>query len=187
MKDSDLQKALHKIDLEEAILEKHGVAGPSTHKRNSNSAPINGTLKTPGIVIDKGGYFGYNEVFQNTDHRCIWIDVQYSIAFRHNSTPTMKRTRRRLHCKEPRLVSNYVHLYHQYAGPLQLFERVNHLDANAKSMPKIQVIQEYEELDRLRCLATTFAESKCRKLHTGQVAFCEHTCSGAIVGTPQGT
>jgi HD superfamily phosphohydrolase len=38
-------------------------------------------------------------------------------------------------------------------------------------MPKIQVIQEYEELDRLRCLATAFAESKCRKLHTGQVAF----------------
>lgn len=38
-------------------------------------------------------------------------------------------------------------------------------------MPKIQVIQEYEELDRLRCLATAFAESKCRKLRTGQVAF----------------
>lgn len=116
MKDSDLQKALHKIDLEEAILEKHGVAGPSTHKRNSNSAPIDGIWKSPGIVIDKGGYFGYDEVFQNTDHRCIWIDVQYSIAFGHNPTPTMKRTRRRLHCRDPRLVSNYVHLYHQYAG-----------------------------------------------------------------------
>lgn len=32
-------------------------------------------------------------------------------------------------------------------------------------------MEEYEEFDLLRCQATAFAESKCRKLRTGQVAF----------------
>jgi len=38
-------------------------------------------------------------------------------------------------------------------------------------LSKSQVMEEYEELDLLRCQATAFAESKCRKLRTGQVAF----------------
>jgi hypothetical protein len=45
------------------------------------------------------------------------------------------------------------------------------LDAMTKQMTKSQVIEAYEELDAIRCQATAFAESKCRKPRTGQVAF----------------
>lgn len=71
MKHGDLVAAFKDLELEEAILEKHGVNGPATHERNSTSTPINSIWKTPGILIDHGGYFGYDEVFPNTDHRCI--------------------------------------------------------------------------------------------------------------------
>ncbi len=71
MKHGDLVAAFKGLELEEAILEKHGVNGPVTHERNSTSTPINSIWKTPGILIDHGGYFGYDEVFPNTDHRCI--------------------------------------------------------------------------------------------------------------------
>jgi hypothetical protein len=45
------------------------------------------------------------------------------------------------------------------------------LYANAKTMSKAEVIAAYEDRDLIRCQATAFAESKCRKLRTGQVAF----------------
>jgi hypothetical protein len=162
MKNSNLQTALVQLEMEEAILQKHGLMGPASHKRNSTSSPIDGIWKTPGIIIEKGGYFGYDEVFQNTDHRCLWIDVTFSIAFGHNLPPASKRTPKRLHCRDPRLVANYIKLYHQRAAPLNLFDRVIALDAKAKTMSKSQVISEYEELDQLRCQVTAFAESKCR-------------------------
>ncbi len=68
-------------------------------------------------------------------------------------------------------MENFIKLYHQFADPLQLFERVNQLDLDSKTLPRSQVIAEYEELDLLQCQATAFAEAKCRKLRTGQVAF----------------
>jgi len=171
MKQSDLKAALVQIDMEEVIIGKHGLDGPATHKRNATSGPIDGIWGTPGIVINKGGYFAYDEVFLGTDHRCLWIDVPFTVAFGHNLPPTRKRTPNRLHCRDPRLVDNYIRLYHQFAAPLQLFERVKLLDENARFLSKTQVIEKYEELDALRCEAAAFAEGKCRKLHMGQIAF----------------
>ncbi len=88
MKQSDLKAALVQIDMEEVIIGKHGLDGPATHKRNATSGPIDGIWGTPGIVINKGGYFAYDEVFLGTDHRCLWIDVPFTIAFGHNLPPT---------------------------------------------------------------------------------------------------
>lgn len=147
MKQSDLTSALKQLDLEEAILERHGLNGPATQKRNTTSTPIDGIWKTPGIEIEHGGYFGYDEVFPNTDHRCLWIDVSFVSAFGHVLPTPRKRTPKRLHCRDPRLVENYVKLYHQYVAPFNLFERVNQLDDRSQRMYKHEVMQEYEELD----------------------------------------
>jgi len=85
--------------------------------------------------------------------------------------PLSRRQPRRLHCKDPRLVNNYIRLFHQYAGPLQLFERVQELERKASTMSRFEVANEYEILDNLRCDTTAFTEKHCRKLRTGQVAF----------------
>jgi hypothetical protein len=91
--------------------------------------------------------------------------------FGQDIPPARRKIARRLHCKDPRLIDNYIKLYHQFATPLQLFQRVSDLDAKTKQMTKSHVIEAYEEFDAIRYQATAFAESKCRKLRTGQVAF----------------
>jgi len=171
MKQSDLKMALEQLHLVEAILDRHGLDGPATHKRNSTSIPIDRIWKTQGLQIKRGGYFGYNEVFMNADHRCLWLDLAFTSAFGHDLPLARKITPKRLHCKDPRLVDNFINLYHKFAASLQLFDRVQHLYANAKTMSKAEVIAAYEDRDLIRCQATAFAESKCRKLRTGQVAF----------------
>jgi len=171
MKNSDLSSALEQIHMVEVIFKRHGKEGPATHKRNSTSTPIDGIWATSGITIERGGYFAYDKVIMNTDHQCLWVDIPFSSIFRHSLPPAKRRNAKRLHCRDPRLVENYIKLYHQFASPFNLFERVNTLDANLNHMSKFQIVAEYEELDNIRCQTTALAEAKCRKLRTGQVAF----------------
>jgi len=127
-------------------------------------------LRKFGLDISKGGYFEYDQVFPS-DHRCVWMDISFTSAFGHNMPPLFKRQFRRLHCKDPRLVQNYIKLYHQYAGPKEVFKRVQDFEKRAQHMSGSEIIKEYEVLDCLRCEITANAERRCRKLRTGQVAF----------------
>jgi hypothetical protein len=52
-----------------------------------------------------------------------------------------------------------------------LFEQVQAFENLAPFLSKNEIAQRYEELDAIRCKATTFAEKRCRKLCLGQVAF----------------
>jgi len=73
MRDSDLQHMLNELTLKEILLTKHGPAGPATSKRNTQAIPIDGMWTTPGIHMEAGGYFKFDEVMINTDHRiCGW-------------------------------------------------------------------------------------------------------------------
>jgi len=68
-------------------------------------------------------------------------------------------------------VDNFIHLYHQFAPPLKLFNQAQEFEQKAPFMSKTEVIHRYEELDALHCEATAFAKRRCRKLRMGQVAF----------------
>jgi hypothetical protein len=170
MKKSDLQSALESCTLKEAIINKHGRNGPSTYRRNNNRKPIDGIWTSPSIEILAGGYFDYDEVFLNSDHRCLWIDLTYKSVFGHGS-PIITKRARRLHCKDPRIVDNYVRSYRKYILKNNLPGKVRRLKDKA-SYPLSEADQRYfEDLDDLRCKGVQQAEKKCRKLRMGQVPF----------------
>lgn len=83
MRKSDLQSALESCTLTEAISAKHGLQGPETFRRNNTKTPIDGIWISPNISIQACGYFDYDAVFANTDHRCLWVDISYVNAFGH--------------------------------------------------------------------------------------------------------
>jgi hypothetical protein len=80
MKSSDLSNTLSQLSLKEAILDKHGLQGPATHKRNATSSPIDDIWISPGLEISQGGYFAYDQVIPS-DHRCIWINISFMVAW----------------------------------------------------------------------------------------------------------
>jgi hypothetical protein len=63
LKRSDPQQALQELSLKEAIRERHALQGPSTFWRNNMDNPIDGIWMSPGLEIEAGGYFDYDEVF----------------------------------------------------------------------------------------------------------------------------
>lgn len=171
MRDSNLQRMLNGLTMNEIILQKHGLQRPATSKRNTLSVPIDGIWATPGVTMEVDGYFAFDEVVLNTDHRCLRIDITFVNAFGHTMPPLFRPKARRLHFQDPRLVDNFIYLYHKHATKYNLFNRVMEFDQNYKYLSLEEVQQEYEVIDQVRCKVTATAELKCRKLRKGNVAF----------------
>lgn len=142
MKHSDLKSALKALSLRELFLDKHDMDGPSTFRRNNTNHPIDGIWASPSIQNKAGGYFAYDEVFLNTDHRCLWIDISYENAFGHIMPTIVKPQARRLHCRDPRVVRNYVQLYRKCLLKRNVLSRLQRLKdtSNAtKSKPSTEL------------------------------------------------
>jgi len=171
MRDSDLQCMLKRLSMLEILISTFGNSGPATSKRNSSAVPIDGIWTTPGKKMEAGGYFKFDEVFMNTDHRCLWIDVSFINAFGHNMPPLFRPQTKRLHCRDPRLIDNFTYLYKKYALRSDLKNRVKIFEESYHTMTLDEVKDEYERIDELRCQITAKGELKCRKLRKGNMAF----------------
>jgi hypothetical protein len=78
---------------------------------------------------------------------------------------------RRLNCRNPNIVQNYINGYEKLASRNRLSEKTLSLLSRV-SYPLSQTLQlEYERIDSIRCQITAAAEKKCRKLKAGQVSF----------------
>lgn len=86
----NMQEKLTNFHLHEVLLQNHGFYGPSTYRRNNQRTPIDGIWTSPNITILAGGYFTYDEVFINTDHRCLWVDITYIQSFGHKRPNIVK-------------------------------------------------------------------------------------------------
>jgi hypothetical protein len=171
MKDSALKIGLEQSHLKEAIIHRHGRNGPSTFRRNNNNSAIDGIWISPGLEIQAGGYFAFDELIQNTDHRCLWVELTFREAFGHNMPAVVRPKTRRLHNRDPRIVANFHKTYERLAKRYNLVERALKLDEASTHPLSLEHQYEYETLDAIRCDITACAEKRCRKLRKGQVAY----------------
>ena len=171
MRDSFLSNTFQLVHLRELILHRHDNQGPSTFRRNNSNTPIDGIWASAGISILKGGYLDYDQVLMGANHKCLWLDIHFQVAFGSKLPPISSPKTRRLHCRDPRVVKNYLRVYEKAAMASNLLYRVETLAAKVTYPLPPLLQQEYEELDALHCQFTEEAERKCRKLCKGQVAF----------------
>ncbi len=171
MRQGDLKSALELCTLKEVILKRHGLNGPATFRRNNTKTPIDGIWTSPSIEIKACGYFDFDDVFPNTDHRCLWADISFSNAFGHNMPTIVCPIAHRLHCKDPHIMSNYVKGYKAFITKHNLLGKVKKLNSSV-AYPILDTDRHtYEEIESLRCQGVKLAEKKCRKLRRGQIAF----------------
>lgn len=84
MKDGALKTGLEQCQLKDAIIHQHGRNEPSTFWRNENTSAIDGIWTSPGLEIQAGGYLAFDALIQNTDHRCLWVELTFRDTFGHN-------------------------------------------------------------------------------------------------------
>jgi hypothetical protein len=90
MRRGEIRRAFNNYQVRECILEHHGNKAVNTYRRNTKNVPIDGIWISPSLEIQAGGYFEFDEVFPGTDHRTLWVDITYNMAFGHNLAPIVK-------------------------------------------------------------------------------------------------
>ncbi len=164
MRQSDSKSALEFYSLKEVFLKTHGLNGPATFRRNNTKTPIDGIWVSPSIEVQACGYFDYDSVFVNTDHRCLWADISFVNAFGHNMPVIVRPAARRLHCKDPCIMANYVKVYKSFILKNNLLSKVRQLKRSA-SYPLLETHKyTYDEMDSLRCKGIQLAEKNAVNL-----------------------
>jgi hypothetical protein len=103
-----LHTAFSNIQLHEAIINRHGTDTVATYNRNQKKTPIDGIWSNIGLSIKVGVFCGFDLLFPGTSHRTVWIELHYTEAFDHNMQAIIKPNARRLQCKDPRIVDNFI-------------------------------------------------------------------------------
>jgi hypothetical protein len=102
-----VSKTFANLGLREAILDKHkDQSPPATQNQNMSRTPIDGIWVSGCINISAGGYLPFGDACPS-DHRMIWIEIQFSIALGQRPPDIVKIRPQRLKTSNPRLVAKY--------------------------------------------------------------------------------
>jgi len=116
----DLTNRLRDLGLVEIFLTNHSRCPPPTYNRGQ--AAIDAIYVTPALLGSRCGYLAFGDAIPS-DHRAIWVDIPYHIAFGHSSPPIIRPRARRLQCQDPRVVDRYLLQYRQFLAGHRLAER----------------------------------------------------------------
>lgn len=148
---------------------------PTTYYRNTQNKIIDGIWATPGIKAEQGGYLEPGDF--PGDHSMVWVDITYNSALGHNPPQPTDPEARRLKLEDSRTTKRYLDLYGKYVEQHRLLPRQRRLNAAIQYGRKLtrRQAQEADAIDALKTKLMLRAESKCRKLRMGAIAFSEAT------------
>jgi hypothetical protein len=78
----------------------------ATQNRNTNHEPIDGIWVTSGLKAPSAGYLSFGDGCPS-DHRALWIDLDYDGVFGYKGHPHVPPAIRRLNSRNPRIVEKY--------------------------------------------------------------------------------
>ena len=104
------------------------------------------------------GYLAFGDGIPS-DHRCLWLDVPFSIAFGHDVPPCVVPAARRLKCTDPRTVTAYLRHYEALLRQHHLVDRAFALQTKVKYPLHPDYAAEWESIDHLRVHANTVGNS----------------------------
>ena len=169
MKQGKVAEAFQAKGLREVILEKHGMNAPPT--TDNGSLTIDGIWAMQSIRIQAGGYLECGGSIPRTNHRALWIDVHYRVAYGHIIPPLVRAKARRLKLLDPRIVKRFNDKYEELIIHHQLDVRIASLTSVATYPLLPWMIKEYEWLDRMKLACVMEADKYCRKLPMGGTPF----------------
>ena len=151
--------------LQDIIAEKNGVM-PITYQR-SKKDPLDCVFGSPSIKIKNGGCLSFGRLI--SDHRGIWFDIPNTTLFGFNPQQITHPQARRLKMEDPRVVKKYNDYLHKKCMEENLYVQWDNLHKKATSTLSHEMINAYENLDKVLEDHMEKAELQCRKLKMGQI------------------
>jgi hypothetical protein len=158
------QKMMNEIGFTEIMTFAHGLDLPPTYSRGS--APIDAIFVSANLLGSQCGYAP-----SPTDHRVLWVDIPCKVALGRSSPSFPIRRPQRLILQDPRVVSKYLSTLTDFLTKQDFLSRVQSLSQKMVLQCTESLVNEYDELDKIRLEGILLAEKKCRNIRAGQVAF----------------
>jgi hypothetical protein len=152
------------LGLTEAIVDQHGLDGPSTFAHGS--FPIDGLFVSSTLLGLRCGYTGYWH-----GHRCLWMDITQAIAFGHDMPPIVRATARRPKVEDPRVTFRYTTELKAHLDNHDLFSRLQALQELITSPLSAEAAAEWEYLDSMCTTGMLTAERNFRKPRMGEISW----------------
>ena len=83
------------------------LARVATCNKNGNHIPIDGIWISPGLNIQRAGMTGFGELYPDSDHRILWIDIQIESLFGFRTPAPAKRPTDSLPIRDPKAMAKY--------------------------------------------------------------------------------
>ena len=108
----------------------------------------------------KGRYTSFAEGVQGqqTDHRCLWVDIALTDVFGHITLPLMRFAGQRVKSSDPRIVNKFNTSYKRFVLQNKLSHRIFRLEQEVTYPIQPRHQQEAEDIARLRSEGIQFAD-----------------------------
>jgi hypothetical protein len=160
---------LHQHGLRNSILDKHQITTNSTPTYHRGSHAIDGIFTSSTINIVKGGYMPFGAF--PSDHRGLWIDINYDNAFGYNMPKTITPSARRLKSDDPRIRNKWITSYTEFIKQHKLHTKQFEIEHKILHHQNEGTYNDSEKIRRLRLQGIKYADKRCRKLTMGGVPF----------------
>lgn len=167
VRNTTIRTFFNKIGMREAITNKHHQV-PETYFRNYSNQPIDGIFVSEEIEIINAGFTSYHETGWS-DHRALWIDINYHDLFLHAPDNLIYQQPKRLTADIPSRVKKYLNLVHKSFSQHQVIKRSQELhDSMIAEQWTNEKEKEFNTLHALKIKLRKEAEKKVRKLKMGK-------------------
>lgn len=158
--------------MREVLTERHG-GGPPTYRHSIGGHAVDGLFCTPTLAQTvRGGYFDVGMGVHKADHRCLWIDIPYEVAFGSKVPSFIRPEARRLRCHDPRIVDRYNGKVFEVYGENQPFlEFTQMLESLQPENITPSIVRRYDEFNKWRRTELLKMEKLCRPLKMGGVPY----------------
>lgn len=163
-----LRKLFNEYNMSECLTQRHGQDAPNTVFQGSKT--IDGIFCSTGMNISAGGFTPVHWGM-GSDHRLLWIDIPFHEFFGGSPPPVWQPKARRLRLDDPRIVTRYSDRKLEELAKKNAIPRLRFLYQQIENGVELNkhMRRELNQLDKIRVDASLLAESKCRKLKTGNV------------------
>ena len=168
-----------KCGLQEILRTLHPqVSPPPTNQ--SGSKPIDSIFVSPALNnACRGGCLKFGTGIG--DHRPLYIDINFRKLLGESLFVIKRPQIRRLKSEDPRIVSNYNRIFEAHGQKNNIYNTFHHLKGHFGVTFTKQSQSSLFQLDSSVTAASHVAESKCRKLRMGNVAFTTESAKMRVV------
>ena len=160
-----LQPFMESFNLQESILDMHGLDGPRTYVRGKTT--IDCIIASRTLQVTGCGYLSPPQ--SPGDHLVLWIDLSCASALGETNTQSTQKEGRKLQLQDPRVVSKYLENLNKASDKENLEHRIEALFQAVVTDP-VNIDEErfHGILEDFR-ICMTYSEDHCRKINAGNL------------------